>query len=45
VNFDEQDHFCKFLTHADKDFVKFVCKDMAANVVRRQVCWSWIFKY
>jgi len=18
---------------------------MAANVVRRQVCWSWIFKY
>jgi len=24
----------------ERDFVKFVCKDVAADAVRRQVCWS-----
>jgi len=41
---DEQNHFCKVGTQAERDFVKFVCKDVTTDAVRRQVCWSWMFK-
>jgi len=41
----KQDRFGIFLTHTEKKFVKFLCKGVSASVIRRQVCWSSLFKY